>query len=620
MYLHELALDTFVLMHADWTVAQARPLLNSEGITHVIIMRREPGETYYYLRRRDTARFILSRKTEQMSLREAFDLHEPDAREADAYADSSTIHEGVVILDEGQIVGFYDPQVPNSKSPLRGTIRGEQPQAAPQPVPRTLVAEFPGQAQLNTTVPLQVSLLISALASGNALPIALPVGAEVDIVVQPRSGFSVEGNSMGSLTVLADDEPLPLLFKLKATELGVGKVRVLAYHQSQPLGAITVAATIVPATEAVNNTVLSHKQTIEPARVHTPDLSLLILEQTNGGETSITVRLTATDPSLGLLFKPFGPVKLRSNAQEYFKEFFTGIENLPLATAEDQAVAERQLAAQGAQLFTTLLPSDLQVLLWNVRQRIKTVQILSDEPWIPWELCKLQGEENGTFEDGPYLCEDYAMTRWIPGMTTPSPTFSLKKVALVVPQDSGLSFAKDECDFMQSLTVANRQVERVKAAYLDVTNAMIKGEYDGWHFTGHGKFRDADPNGSAMELEDGRRLQPVDLNGRVRNLGKAKPLVFLNACQLGRNAFSLTNIGGWAPQFLRANAAAFVGAYWNVYDDSAYQFAREFYQQLFAGIPIGQAVNAARQKIKQSGDPTWLAYTVYADPLAVVAQ
>jgi len=38
------------------------------------------------------------------------------------------------------------------------------------------------------------------------------------------------------------------------------------------------------------------------------------------------------------------------------------------------------------------------------------------------------------------------------------------------------------------------------------------------------------------------------------------------------------------------------------------------------GKPIGQAVQEARAAIKPSGDPTWLAYVAYADPLAALQQ
>ena len=83
---------------------------------------------------------------------------------------------------------------------------------------------------------------------------------------------------------------------------------------------------------------------------------------------------------------------------------------------------------------------------------------------------------------------------------------------------------------------------------------------------------------------------------------------------------SLTDIGGWARQFLHAGAAAFIGAYWSIYDQPAYDFAQELYSRLLSGIPIGRAVQQARTAIKPAGDPTWLAYTVFADPLATVRE
>jgi len=121
-----------------------------------------------------------------------------------------------------------------------------------------------------------------------------------------------------------------------------------------------------------------------------------------------------------------------------------------------------------------------------------------------------------------------------------------------------------------------------------------------------------------MLLENREELTPEDLSGEVGNLGLARPLVFLNACQIGRGALSLTDIGGWAAQFLRAGAAAFIGAYWSVYDQAAHDFAQAFYGRLLAGLPIGQAAQEARTAIKPLGDPTWLAYTVFAHPLATV--
>jgi CHAT domain-containing protein len=81
---------------------------------------------------------------------------------------------------------------------------------------------------------------------------------------------------------------------------------------------------------------------------------------------------------------------------------------------------------------------------------------------------------------------------------------------------------------------------------------------------------------------------------------------------------ALTGIGGWARRFVQAGAGAFIGAYWSVYDDAAFAFAKEVYTRILDGMPIGDAVREARAKVREDGDPTWLAYTVFADPLATV--
>lgn len=351
--------------------------------------------------------------------------------------------------------------------------------------------------------------------------------------------------------------------------------------------------------------------------VRAPDLSMIVLERRDGDETEITIMLTATDPTLGLNLKQFAPIRLRVSPQAYFQEFFKDIERLSLETERDEKRAIRRLARKGSLLFETLFPPDLRILLWSLRDRIEEIQIQSEEPWIPWELCKLQGIEDGEIVEGPFLCETFAITRWMPGIGQ-QPQLSLDQIALIVPEDSGLSFSKNEFAFVKSLADDQRAVEDVPAFYDDVLDAFSAGIYDGVHFSGHGVFRATDPNHSGMELEDGDRLVPEDLTGTVRNLGKAKPLVFLNACQLGRSAMSLTDVGGWAPRFLNAGAGAFIGAYWSVYDESAFAFAQELYTRLLVGEPMGKAVRGARLAARDGGDPSWLAYTVFAHPEAKV--
>ena len=661
MYLHEVASDSYVLLQAKWAVGKARELIGRLDPTHVIVHRSDPTD-FYYLYTKSEAIGRLVNHDPQTTLFDAFNLHEytstPTLDAQTALFDAFNLHEytstptmdavtiaddrvpdRVVVMDVGHVVGFLDatelawtlavpgpprfgPNWPLRRIRLlrrRRDIRGDGLRGLESlgPVPRSLVTQFSDQVRLAETVSLLVSLSAEP-AQGSALPVALPVGSTIDVVVVPKHGLVLEGKGEGALVVSDEQETLPLQFKLKATELGPAKLQVLAFHQGQPLGMIILAPTVVPADQSADEKRASRKQemaSIVPA--HQPDLSLLILEHQSHGQPALTFRLTALDPGLGLHFKLFGPVLLRTEPLQYFQEFFKDIESFPVSSPWDKAKVELHLAAKGSMLFEKLLPTDLQVLLWQLRDRVKVVRVDSEEPWIPWELCKLQGREDGRVVEGPFLCEAFAVTRWLPGIGLKS-TLALKNVALVLPHDSGLPMATSEGEYVLALANGGRRVERVPATFLELRAALASGKYDGWHFTGHGVFRALDPNRSAMLLENREELTPEDLSGVVANLGLARPLVFLNACQIGRSALSLTDIGGWAAQFLRTGAAAFIGAYWSVYDQAAHDFARAFYGHLLAGMPVGTAVREARTAIRPLGDPTWLAYTVFADPMATV--
>jgi|WetSurMetagenome_2_1015567.scaffolds.fasta_scaffold00050_39 hypothetical protein len=641
IYLRDLAIDSFVLLRSHWTVDKAVQLLSRSKATHAIIHRTEPdlyqhlsrqaegseieipvsGEmkNYYYLYTIEIALTRLGQAGADTSIRSAFQLHEYEATPViDAYSDAEKTPTRSIIMDAGQIIGFFDAQEPPLQFQTKSLMRGSSLDSiTTEAVPRTLKTEFPDKVPLQQTVSLLVSLSDAAESVGPAqvkLPIAVPVGTKLDIIIQPRRGFAVEGSSEAGMVV--SDEEETVQFKLKAVEPGPGEVRVLAFNGAQRLGTITLKPLVVEADQALSPVRDVQEQGVAAMAAHDPDLYLLIFEQQIGGKPALTFRLKAMDPNLGLHFKPFGPIILRMNPQEYFNDFFMDIEKLPLENANDKEIARKKLAAKGAMLFQQVIPQDLQALLWALRNQIRSVQIQSVEPDIPWELCRLQGKENGRIIDGPFFCEVFALTRCLDGIA-PKPALSLKNLALVIPKDSGLPYAASERDYMLSLSNGGRKVERIPATYLSVQQALAKGEYDGWHFTGHGGFR-PEPNRSAMLLEKREEMTPEDLCGETGNLGLASPLVFLNACQIGRGAMSLTDIGGWAAQFLHAGAGAFIGAYWSIYDQAANDFALAFYSGLLSGMEIGSAVKEARLAIKPLGDPTWLAYTVFADPLARV--
>ena len=93
-------------------------------------------------------------------------------------------------------------------------------------------------------------------------------------------------------------------------------------------------------------------------------------------------------------------------------------------------------------LFNTLFPYEVRSKLWSLKDQITSVLIQSEEPWIPWELCKLSGMEKGRVVAGPFFCEAFAITRWLPGIGF-KPKLTLKNIATVVPSGSQLALCTD---------------------------------------------------------------------------------------------------------------------------------------------------------------------------------
>lgn len=619
MELEKVASSSFVLIDAAWPATRVLGLIEQLVPLRLIVRRNGPPESYYLVRP-GIARRKLERSEPSTPIEQALDwtglASVPLLEGADdesAYAGPCIVHDG------GRIIGYRESGPPPVFEAAEVRDLAAADAATAGGAGQSLLAEFPEKVQLDATASLLVSL-VREFVPGASLAINLPRGSEIDLVIQARRGFVLDGPAEGKLEVSGEDEGLPLQFKLRATSTGPGQIRVLAFHTGRPLGMITLAPVVVESECAVTSGLQARQGSLAPATVRIPDLSLLILESKDQGVTVLSLRLTSADPSLGYNLKPFGPVRLRSEPYGYFQNFFGDIEKLPIQSSQDKAKVEQRLAAKGTNLFEQLVPEELRNILWKLRARITSVQVQSEEPWIPWELCKLVGKsgEDGEIEEGPFFCEAFQLTRWIPGVGQ-VPQVRMKNIALVVPDDSRLPFAASERDFVLSLKAEGRNVEPIPASFLDVQAALASGMYDCWHFSGHGSFRnEPQPERSAMILQGGDRLTPEDLSGRVANLGRAHPLVFLNACQIGQSGMGLTGMGGWASRFLKAGAGGFLGAYWSIYDQPALDFAKAFYGRLLAGDPLGKAAREARLAIRKTGDPTWLAYTVFADPMAGV--
>jgi CHAT domain-containing protein len=106
--------------------------------------------------------------------------------------------------------------------------------------------------------------------------------------------------------------------------------------------------------------------------------------------------------------------------------------------------------------------------------------------------------------------------------------------------------------------------------------------------------------------------------GAPRSLAANRPLVFVNACQVGRAGYKLTGLGGFAQAFLGAGAGIFARTLWSVGDELASTFAQHFYRQMKAGAKLSYVAAKAREAARKAGDASWLCYVVYDHPAAVI--
>jgi CHAT domain-containing protein len=230
---------------------------------------------------------------------------------------------------------------------------------------------------------------------------------------------------------------------------------------------------------------------------------------------------------------------------------------------------------------------------------------------VPWEL--LYPQDAGR-PDAGFLVEQFPVTRsafrW-----RPARSLILQPARLVLPGRS-LPAARAEVDAVRELLDPGQPESSLISSLDQLLGLIDEGNFGLLHFACHNSYRPAD--GPSITLDD-LAFTPTLLAVPAINkvLARAAPMIFMNACRSAGLSATYNRLDGWAAKFLEAGAGAFIGSLWAVSDDAAREFTGEFYRLLQAGSPLGLAVMQARRAAAgQSGDPTWLAYSVYGDPRA----
>ncbi len=399
MGLDELASTAFVLIRADASAVEAHNVVVGSDASRVIV---DGGDDQHcYLLPIAEVRDLLGAASPDATVAECLALgRRPTTLVVDGSLPAVFAPPVAIVTRDGRIAGYIDSRGSHAKPPMaaetaaapaepsvvapaaaeaatsraepppsRSARRGPSPGVAtrrsadgkPGPSKRSLEAEFPERVRVDSVAWLLVYITTQA-ATGHGLGLDVGPGEVIDVLVQPRAGFALEGDDdRGTLTVPASGESLPLQFKLKGVAEGPGEVRILAFHKGEPLGAITLEATV----ESAAAPHLRGGPAPAPRRSNRlaapspalPDLTMFVEEWQASGATQYRILLSAADPALDLNLRTFGPLALNLDPEQFFADFFKEIDDLPLDTDAQRDVADRRLAAKGAYLPTSCCPT-----------------------------------------------------------------------------------------------------------------------------------------------------------------------------------------------------------------------------------------------------------------------
>lgn len=455
--------------------------------------------------------------------------------------------------------------------------------------------------------------------------------AEIDetrkllIQVIPKMNVELLGEDRVEVEPPASNNPHHFYFDLRATNVGNGEVWVIARQGQIPLTTLKLYPQIVQnRTEVIASQRTSKNSSIFNAPVLSEPLhQLFITEQRNGND--IFYRYEILSPSLNII-GCYTSEKVTANRNEYITHFYEEIENRWLNSQDDVEAFTAELRAFGGELCDQLFPIELQEILWLHRTSINSIMVISDEPFIPWELVHLKPPRQSYLPDEIRFLGQMGLIRWLYDVGWPPEHIKIRKhrVHYIIPHYPIAKYRLLEAEQEYQFLEERFQATPIEAQPNPVRNLLsTPGAFDLLHFACHGEVEHKEIAHAKLLLDGyirGNEYFHAHLTsttiGQYCNM-KAddnRPMIILNACQVGRSGYALTGISGFAHAFIEGGCGAFIGPLWSVSDRTARIFIETLYAELLDGRNLAQATINARSQAQQAGDATWLAYAVYGHP------
>ena len=448
-------------------------------------------------------------------------------------------------------------------------------------------------------------------------------------VLATAPGFEIKGKRFAKIVVPLDKDSKPVFFKLKAKELGQKKITLDFIQDGRYLGVVNLEVYVIETYKKIKEAKAKLEGQVEIGAISdAPDLTLLIQEiPLPNSKTELRYTLTSPQTKLNLFYADFGSKIFSSSIKDYVDSMLKRIEEFSQREDIPSKVIQDRLTAIGNNLYDQVFPDSFKDFYWKNKDKIKSIVVVSDEPWIPWEVVKPY-RVNKKVKQDDFLCQSFSFSRWLRGSCPPTEiSFTPGKILGVGLEEDTRDIsivpkkrfdAKGACQELQFIRKISKQIEDIPPKLEAIYNLLEIGQFKLFHVCCHGTYNSQSPDHSFVQLVDGT-FSPEDIIGSKTNFGKEKPFIFFNACHTARAGYSLTRIGSWASRFIEAGCSGFVGSFWSVDDELASEFAKSLYSCLVErGIPLGEAFRQARIETqrKNPNNPSWLAYCLYGDPLA----
>lgn len=446
---------------------------------------------------------------------------------------------------------------------------------------------------------------------------------DVQVILVVSEHFEVDGDAIDKLVIERDvDRSERVPFKVKvvadAPDRTAG-MQALFLYRGRPCGHVgrtwdwhagQPEAATAQAEPAAAVSLPVHTE------VERPDLSVIVAAPIADGTHYQCAVETALIPGYDRAsFTPWGVEAMR---HRYVETLLAAI------TDEDRAPRERRRAIEeaGYEVWEAAPPIFKQVLwaLVDGHKRPRSIYIASAEPTLPWELMIPTRRDGGDPDELPPLGVEFAIGRWTRhDAASPPPGIPVRSAAIIAPRYAGERKLDSDGEIAFVTTRLNGQ--HVSPATVDDLDRFFSvHETSLLHFVCHGAANIEDDDALYLDKEQALRSRTLRTLSGLKGMCKAhRPIVFVNACDTGRQTPSLAGGAGFPRAFGDIGARAIIAPLWPVDDGHAHDTAIELYTEALkpGAPPLAEVLRRIRRRAYEHDDAdTYAAYCFYGDPLA----